>query len=51
MGFLHERLAGGSLDACLAAGVACGAAAVTGPGSSAAPDSAGLRTWLTRLPA
>ncbi|MFE3773095.1 carbohydrate kinase family protein [Streptomyces sp. NPDC059122] len=51
VGFLHERLAGGSLDACLAAGVACGAAAVTGPGSSAAPDSAGLRTWLTRLPA
>lgn len=51
VGFLHERLAGGSLDACLAAGVVCGAAAVTGPGSSAALDSAGLRARLARLPA
>ncbi|MFJ5677894.1 carbohydrate kinase family protein [Streptomyces sp. NPDC093097] len=51
VGFLHQRLAGGSLEECLAAGVACGAAAVTGPGSSAALDSAGLRAWLARLPA
>ncbi|MFK0294016.1 carbohydrate kinase family protein [Streptomyces sp. NPDC090442] len=51
VGFLHQRLAGGSLDECLAAGVACGTAAVTGPGSGAAPDTAGLRAWLARLPA
>ncbi|MFG3497061.1 carbohydrate kinase family protein [Streptomyces sp. NPDC047928] len=51
VGFLHRRLEGASLGECLAAGVACGTAAVTGPGSSAAPDTAGLRTWLSRLPA
>ncbi len=49
-GFVHARLAGWQLPDCLAAGVACGAAAVTGPGSSAAPDLAGLQHWLGRVP-
>ncbi len=35
-GFVHGLLAGWSLPDCLAAAAACGAAAVTGPGSSAA---------------
>lgn len=50
VGFLHARLAGRNLPDCLAAGVACGAAATTGPGSSAAPDLAGLEQWLSRVP-
>jgi sugar/nucleoside kinase (ribokinase family) len=49
VGFLHQRLAGGSLTECLAAGVACGAAATTGAGSSAALNEAGLKMWLSRL--
>jgi sugar/nucleoside kinase (ribokinase family) len=49
VGFLHRRLEGGSLTECLAAGVACGAAAVTGVGSSAALHEAGLKMWLSRL--
>ncbi|MFH8567157.1 carbohydrate kinase family protein [Streptomyces sp. NPDC017993] len=51
VGFLHRRLAGGTLAACLAAGVACGTASVTAAGSSAAPDTAGLRRWLARVTA
>ncbi|WP_310727359.1 carbohydrate kinase family protein [Streptomyces sp. N2A] len=50
VGFVHRRLAGGTLAECLAAGVACGAAAVTAAGSAAAPDAAGLERWLARLP-
>ena len=49
-GFMHARLAGRQLPGCLAAGVACGAAAATGPGSSAAPGLAGLQLWLGRVP-
>ena len=49
VGFLHQRLEGGSLTECLAAGVACGAAATTGAGSSAALNEAGLKMWLSRL--
>lgn len=49
-GFLHAHLTGQQLPACLRAAVACGAAATTGPGSSAAPDLAGLRHWLSRVP-
>ncbi|MBP0455193.1 carbohydrate kinase family protein [Kitasatospora sp. RG8] len=49
-GFLHAHLAGGELPDCLAAAVACGAAATSGPGSGHAPDAAGLREWLARLP-
>ncbi|WP_329611576.1 carbohydrate kinase family protein [Kitasatospora herbaricolor] len=49
-GFLHAHLAGQKLPACLAAAVACGAATTTGPGSSRAPDAAGLREWLARVP-
>ena len=49
VGFVHRRLDGGSLTECLAAGVACGAAAVTGAGSSTALTAAGLKTWLSRL--
>ncbi len=48
-GFVHAHLAGWSLRECLAAGVACGAAGVTAPGSSAALDVTGLRTWLARV--
>ncbi|MFI6444503.1 carbohydrate kinase family protein [Kitasatospora sp. NPDC050543] len=49
-GFLHAHLAGRQLPDCLAAAVACGAAAATGPGSGQAPDLAGLRRWLDRVP-
>jgi sugar/nucleoside kinase (ribokinase family) len=49
VGFLHQRLEGGSLTECLAAGVACGAAAVTGAGSSTALNAASLKMWLSRL--
>lgn len=47
-GFLHAHLTGRQLPDCLAAAVACGAAATTGPGSGAAPDLAGLHRWLAR---
>jgi sugar/nucleoside kinase (ribokinase family) len=49
-GFVHARLAGRQIWQCLAAAVACGAVAVTAPGSSAAPDEAGLESWLSRVP-
>ncbi|KJY28247.1 carbohydrate kinase family protein, partial [Streptomyces sp. NRRL S-495] len=49
-GFVHALLAGQQLPACLATAVACGAAAVTGPGSSRALDPAGLLHWLARVP-
>ncbi|MGW1376274.1 carbohydrate kinase family protein [Streptomyces sp. NPDC002446] len=49
VGFVHRRLAGGSLAECVSAGVACGAASVTAAGSGAAPDPAGLERWLARL--
>ena len=49
-GFVHAHVAGWPLRECLAAAVACGAAGVTAPGSSAAVDVAGLRTWLARVP-
>ncbi|WP_157536682.1 carbohydrate kinase family protein [Kitasatospora mediocidica] len=49
-GFVHALLAGKQLPDCLAAAVACGAAAVTGPGSSRALDRAGLLHWLARVP-
>lgn len=49
VGFLHQRLEGGSLTECLAAGVVCGAAAVTGAGSSTALNAASLKMWLSRL--
>jgi sugar/nucleoside kinase (ribokinase family) len=49
-GFVHAHLTGQQLPDCLAAAVACGAAATTGPGSSAAPDLAGLQQWLSRVP-
>lgn len=49
-GFLHALLAGRRLPDCLAAAVACGAAATAGPGSSRALDLAGLRQWLGRVP-
>ncbi|MGP8296836.1 carbohydrate kinase family protein [Streptomyces inhibens] len=51
VGFVHSRLAGGTLAECLAAGVACGAASVTAAGSGGALDAAGLRQWLARLSA
>jgi len=50
-GFVHAHLTGQQLPHCLNAAVACGAAATTGPGSSAAPDLAGLAHWLSRVPA
>ncbi|MFE9581895.1 carbohydrate kinase family protein [Nocardia sp. NPDC006044] len=49
-GFLHAHLAGQSLFDCLATAVACGAAATTALGSSAAPDLAELPQWLARVP-
>ncbi|MFE0192752.1 carbohydrate kinase family protein [Streptomyces sp. NPDC058989] len=49
VGFVHRRLAGGTLAECLAAGVVCGAASVTAAGSGAALDAAGLERWLARL--
>ncbi|WP_327174516.1 PfkB family carbohydrate kinase [Streptomyces sp. NBC_01335] len=50
VGFVHRWLDGSPLDDCLAAGVACGAAAVTGPGSSNALKAPELTAWLTRVP-
>ncbi|MFF7590343.1 carbohydrate kinase family protein [Kitasatospora purpeofusca] len=49
-GFLQANLTGRELPECLAAAVACGAAATTGPGSNRAPDVGGLRAWLARMP-
>ncbi|MEV6560540.1 carbohydrate kinase family protein [Nocardia sp. NPDC051756] len=49
-GFLHAHLAGQSLSDCLATAVACGAAATTALGSSAALDLAELPQWLARVP-
>ncbi|MFC9929553.1 carbohydrate kinase family protein [Streptomyces sp. NPDC127190] len=45
-GFLHRWLDDAPLADCLAAGIACGTASVTAPGSSAALDANGLREWL-----
>lgn len=50
VGFVHARLSGRPLVDCVAAAVACGAAATTGPGSGAAPDLTGLDQWLSRVP-
>ncbi|WP_406340323.1 carbohydrate kinase family protein [Streptomyces sp. NBC_00648] len=50
VGFVHRWMDGRPLHDCLAAGVVCGAAAVTGPGSSNALNAPELATWLTRLP-
>jgi sugar/nucleoside kinase (ribokinase family) len=49
-GFLHARLSGHPLPDCVAAGVACGSCACTGPGSREAPDLAGMDRWLARVP-
>ncbi|KAA8882926.1 carbohydrate kinase family protein [Nocardia colli] len=49
-GFLHAHLAGRPLSGCLATAVACGAAATTALGSSAAPDLTELPQWLARVP-
>ncbi|WP_084654611.1 carbohydrate kinase family protein [Nocardia altamirensis] len=49
-GFLHAHLAGHPLPDCLATAVACGAAATTALGSSAAPDLTELAQWLDRVP-
>jgi len=49
-GFVHARLAGMSLEDCLAVAIACGAAATTGPGSRNAVDAVGLQRWLSRVP-
>lgn len=48
-GFLHAHLRGEPLVSCLETAVACGAAATTALGSSAAPDLAGLQGWLDRI--
>ena len=45
-GFVHGRLAGWALADCLAAAVACGAAATAGPGSTTAPTHAELHARL-----
>lgn len=50
VGFLHARLAGGSLLDCVTAAVACGGRACSGSGSSAAPDPVELRRWSARVP-
>ncbi|KDN82235.1 carbohydrate kinase family protein [Kitasatospora cheerisanensis] len=49
-GLVHGLLAGRDLPGCLALAAACGSAAVTGPGSSAAPRAAELAGWLEQLP-
>lgn len=49
-GFVHAQLTGQPLPGCLAAAVACGAAATTGFGSSTAPTLAELPRWLSRIP-
>ncbi|WP_329409346.1 carbohydrate kinase family protein [Nocardia vinacea] len=48
VGFVHGLLAGWPPAKCLAAAVACGTAATTGPGSSTAPGTADLERWLAR---
>ncbi|MFI6995880.1 carbohydrate kinase family protein [Nocardia sp. NPDC050175] len=50
-GYLHAHLAGQPLPDCLATAVACGAAATSALGSSAAPDLTELPQWLARVPA
>ncbi|MCC9306184.1 carbohydrate kinase family protein [Kitasatospora sp. RB6PN24] len=50
-GLVHGLLEGWSLPACLAAAVICGAAATTGPGSSAALHADDLAQRLSRSPA
>lgn len=50
-GFIHARLTGHDLPRCLAAGVACGGAAITDLGSSAAPNLVEFQQWLSRVPA
>jgi sugar/nucleoside kinase (ribokinase family) len=50
-GFIHAQLTGHDFPGCLAAAVACGAAAVTDLGCSAAPNLVELRRWLSRVPA
>ncbi|MGH3786423.1 MAG: carbohydrate kinase family protein [Pseudonocardiaceae bacterium] len=49
-GFIHAQLTGHDLSGCLAAAVACGAAAVTDLGCSAAPNLLELQWWLSRVP-
>ncbi|MGH3782658.1 MAG: carbohydrate kinase family protein [Pseudonocardiaceae bacterium] len=49
-GFVHAQLSGHQLPDCLAAAVACGAAATTDLGSSAAPNLVELQQWLSRVP-
>jgi sugar/nucleoside kinase (ribokinase family) len=49
-GFTHALLTEQPLAVCLTAAVACGSAATTGPGSSAAPDLAWLQHWVSRVP-
>lgn len=49
-GFIHAHLTGYDLPGCLAVAVACGAAAVTDLGSSAALDLLELQRWLPRVP-
>jgi sugar/nucleoside kinase (ribokinase family) len=48
-GFLHGLLTGADLRGCVAAGVACGTASVTGPGSTAAPAVGQLAELLLRV--
>lgn len=50
-GFIHAQLTGHGLADCLAAGVACGGAAITDLGCSAAPNLVELQQWLSRVPA
>ena len=50
-GFIHAQLTGHDIPGCLAAAVACGAAAVTDVGCSAAPNLGELQQWLSRVPA
>ncbi|MGF6882849.1 sugar/nucleoside kinase (ribokinase family) [Nocardia sp. GAS34] len=48
VGFVHGLLQGWPPVKCLAAAVACGTAATTGPGSATAPDAADLERWLAQ---
>jgi sugar/nucleoside kinase (ribokinase family) len=50
-GFIHAQLTGHDLPDCLAAGVACGGAAITDLGCSAAPNLVELQQWLSHVPA
>ncbi|MFG3406527.1 carbohydrate kinase family protein [Streptomyces sp. NPDC048142] len=49
VGFVHRWMVGSPLTDCLAAGVACGTAAVTGPGSSNALNADELAARLEHL--